>query len=157
MLPDSVLAQLQFKPVEDLIVPILRDALPDIPVHSLIWNDQQVPSILVRRLSTFGNWNGYPRLVDVSMLAIQCYTQDPDGDRDGAFLSEAVRVALRDAALRHALVPGVGWLSLCDMISAPRRSADWAPSQGPVQYADLPQGVWRYETTYSITSRPDLG
>jgi hypothetical protein len=71
-------------------------------------------------------------------------------------LAEAVRVALRDAWLDHHSVPGRGHIVRVDMTSAPRRVTDWATATGPVQYADLPTGVWRYETAYRIAIRRPL-
>ncbi len=50
-------------------------------------------------------------------------------------------------------MPGRGHLTRVQMTSAPRRVTDWATATGPVQYADLPTGVWRYETQYRIGIR----
>lgn len=152
-LPQSVLDLVEFSPAEDILLAILRDGLPDVPIYSLIPDDAPPMFVLVRRYSTFGSWTGDPRFVDAGRFTIHTYTSDPDGDEKGAVLSEAVRVVLRNAWLQHKVVPGRGSVIRIDMIDAPTRKPDWATSQGPVQYADLPTGFWRYESVYHIEVR----
>lgn len=152
-LPDEIKALAELSPVEDLLLAVLRDGLPGIKVQSLISFDQTFPLVVVRRLPSFGNWEGDTRFLDAAQIAVHAFCVDPDGDEDAAILSEAVRVVLRNAWLDQVVVPGRGHLTRVDMTSAPRRVSDWATSSGPVQYADLPTGVWRYETLYQIEIR----
>jgi hypothetical protein len=94
---------------------------------------------------------GDPRFTDTGRFAIHTFTADPDGDYKGAVLSEAVRVVLRNAYLEQVVGPDLGSVIEIEMTSEPTRSSDWSTSSGPVQYADLPTGYWRYQTTYHLT------
>ncbi|MEU7905885.1 hypothetical protein [Actinoplanes sp. NPDC049118] len=143
----------ELSPVEDVMLWLLRAALPGVSVQSLIWIDQTFPMVLVRRAPSFGEWAGDTRFLDSADVIVHAFCTDPNGDEDAAILSEAVRVALRDAWLHHTVVPGRGNLIRVEMTSAPRRVTDWATATGPVQYADLPTGVWRYETQYRVAIR----
>ena len=153
-LPQSVKDLCEMSPMEDVILVILRAAFPpEVPVQTLISEDQTFPAILVRRSPTFNGGGGDPRFTDAGELAINCFVQDPNGDEDAALLSEAVRVVLRDAWLDQTVVPNRGHISFLEMTSPPRRSPDWATATGPVQYADLPTGVHRYETRFRVVIR----
>ncbi len=163
-LPDSVYDLVEYAPLEDVVLPILRDGFPEIPVYSLIPEEglrafteaDALPFILVRRHAVQGVWGGDPRFMDAGAFTIHTFTKDPDGDEDGALLSEAVRVVMREAWLGKKTVPGVGSVASVRLYEAPRRVSDWATASGPVQFADLPTGVWRYESIYSISIRPPL-
>lgn len=152
-IPDEIKALVEFAPVEDIILPILRDGLPGISVQDRIWDDQDFPFVLIRRTPTMGEYQGDPRFTDWVAISVHCFASDPDGDQDASLLSEAVRVILRDAALKRQGVPGLGYVVKAELLSAPRRSADWATSSGPVQYADLPTACWRYEARYEVEIR----
>lgn len=152
-LPDSVYSLIENRPVEDMLLAILRRGLPDVPIVSLIANNPPPHFVLIRRLSGLGSWNGDPRFTDEGRFFVHTFTQDPDGDYKGAVLSEAVRVVLRTAWLEHWKFPGLGSVIEIQMRSEPSRKTDWATSSGPVQYADLPTGYWRYESVYSINIR----
>jgi len=152
-LPDSVRALAERTPVEDFLLDLLRAELPDMPVNSLIGPDQQFPFLLVRRIPGVGEGAGDPRFLDAATIAVHAFVPDPDGDEDAAILSEAVRVVLRDAWLKQKVVPGRGHLTEWEMTIAPRRVTDWATATGPVQYADLPTGIVRYETQYHLIIR----
>jgi hypothetical protein len=151
--PPHIKALAELSPVEDLMLAVLREGLPGITVKSLISKNQSFPLVLVRRDPSFGNWSGDTRFLDAARVAVHVFCQDPDGDEDAAILSEAVRVVIRDAWLSQKVVPSRGHITRVDLASAPRRVTDWATSTGPVQYADLPTGVWRYEATYDIEIR----
>ncbi|MFE0964061.1 hypothetical protein [Streptomyces fungicidicus] len=152
-LPAEIKALAELSPVEDLLLAVLRDGLPGISVQSLIQKDQNFPFVLVRRDPSFGLWAGDTRFTDSARVVVQSFCEDPDGDADAAILAEAVRVVLRDAWLNQKVYAGRGHITRVDMSSAPRRATDWATATGPVQYADLPTGVWRYETQYDIEIR----
>jgi hypothetical protein len=152
-LPAHIRAMVELSPVEDLLLVLLREALAGVSVQSLIWDDQRFPMVLVRRQPSFGEWLGDTRFLDSADIVIHTFAPDPDGDEDAALLAEAVRVGLRDAWLGHRVVPQRGHLTRVTMTSAPRRVTDWATATGPVQYADLPTGVWRYETLYRVAIR----
>lgn len=152
-LPPEIKALAELSPVEDLLLAVLRDGLPGIPVKSLIAADQTFPFVLVRRDPSFGLWTGDARFTDSARVVVQTLCSDPDGDPDAAILAEAVRVVMREAWLKQKVYPGRGHITRVDMASAPRRATDWATATGPVQYADLPTGVWRYETQYDVDIR----
>lgn len=152
-LPQSVLDLVELSPVEDVLLSILREGLPEVPVVSLIPKEAPSAFVLVRRLHGMGQWSGDPRFTDAGRFFVHTFTEDPDGDEKGAVLSEAVRVVLRNAWLAHKVVPGRGSIISIKMLSEPSRKTDWATASGPVQFADLPTGFWRYETTYEIKIR----
>ncbi len=152
-LPAHIRAMAELSPVEDVLLVLLRQALPGVEVKTLIAAQQRFPLVLVRRAPHLGQWAGDTRFVDSADIVVHTFAADPDGDQDAAILAEAVRVALRDAWLHHRTAAGLGHVLRVDMTSAPRRATDWATATGPVQYADLPTGVWRYETAYRVTIR----
>ncbi|WDS51730.1 tail terminator [Streptomyces phage Triumph] len=152
-LPPEIKALAELSPVEDLLLAVLRDGLPGIAVNTLISKSQTFPFVLVRRDPSFGSWAGDTRFTDSARVAVHAFCQDPNGDEDSAILSEAVRVVLRNAWLNQQVYPGRGHITRVDLASAPRRATDWATATGPVQYADLPTGVWRYEASYDIAIR----
>lgn len=153
-LPQSVLDLIENNPVEDVLLAILRAGLPDSAVYSSIPEKTPPHFVLVRRLPGLGEWDGDQRgFVDDGRFAVHAFTQDPDGDWKGAILSEAVRVVLRNAWLNHWNEPDLGSVIRVHMIQEPSRVTDWATSAGPVQYADLPTGYWRYQSTYDIQIR----
>lgn len=152
-LPPSVLALCELSPVEDILLAILREGLPDVPVYSLIPEEAPPAFVLARRLHGMGSWDGDPRFTDSGRFFVHTFTSDPDGDEKGALLSEAVRVVLRNAWLAHKNLPGLGSIISIKMLSEPSRKTDWATASGPVQFADLPTGFWRYESTYDIKIR----
>ncbi|WP_394615884.1 hypothetical protein JNUCC0626_40140 [Lentzea sp. JNUCC 0626] len=156
-LPPSVLALVELAPVEDICLRVLREGLPDVPIVSLIADDAPGLFILVRRLPALGNWKGDPRFTDWGRFSVNVFAQDPDGDEKSALVSEAVRVVMRNAWLAHASYPALGSIISIKMRGEPSRKPDWATSTGPVQYADLPTGMWRYESTYDLKIRKPRG
>ncbi|MFC4336020.1 hypothetical protein [Salininema proteolyticum] len=151
-LPENVRDLVEREPVEDLILALLREALPGVAVQSQFVYPQPLPVVIARRDFSPDSDEGN-RFVDLADVKIQSIAPDPDGDRDAALLAEAVRVALREAWTRQTIVPGIGYLTSCQVRYAPRRVADWVTASGPVQYADLPEGTWRYESTYAVAVR----
>lgn len=152
-IPDDIKALAERTPVEDLMLAVLREGLPGIAVNTLIADDQTFPFVLVRRIPGLGGGADDPRFIDSAAIAVHCFVPDPDGDEDAAILSEAVRVVIRDAQLAQKVYPQLGHITYQEMTSPPRRVTDWATATGPVQYADLPSGIWRYETHYHLDIR----
>ncbi len=151
-LPESVVSMAEFAPVEDVLLPILRQALPEVRIYSEVPEDDLFPYVIVRVAPTERWWSGDDRFVDWATVFVHVFAENPDGDRKAALLSEAVRVALRDAWL-NGTVTEHGHICGFRMTNRPSRRADWATAQGPVQYADLPTGVTRYETLYVLQIR----
>ena len=157
-LPPSIIAKAEMSPVEDLILAIMRDDLPDLPVFSLVLYDQRDLEFFAtfRRVPLLGQWNGDPRFIDSALLSVQVFCKDPNADDKAAVISEAIRVTFRDAALKQVVYPEIGHLVKARMTAEPTRRPDWASATGPVQYADLPVGYYRYESQYTIKIRRAL-
>ncbi|ABP53020.1 hypothetical protein [Salinispora tropica] len=152
-LPPSVIAAQEFSPIEDLLLAALAYYLPDVKAGTLIMMAQTFPFIHLRRLDSYGVWAGDERFIDDAHMAIYAYAEDPDGDEDAGRLAEAVRASLMRARRARFGVPELGHFVGLTMTASPRRVPDWATATGPVQYADLPAGVWRYETRFDVTVR----
>lgn len=151
LLPAEIKAIAEMSPVEDLMLALLRERLPGIQVGSLIGHHQDFPFVLIRRDPNFGEWAGDTRFLDAALIVINAFCEGLNADEDAAILSEAVRVSIRDSVNR--VVPGRGHITKQRLNTAPRRATDWATATGPVQYADLPAGVRRYEAKYEIEIR----
>lgn len=150
-LPANVLALVEQTPIEDLLLPQLREALDPVPVQSLIKMPQTFPFVMIRDTGAWGEWDGDPRFTDSSTLTVHTFCSGLNADADAGMLAEAVRVALRSTVNR--VVPSLGYVIHQRMVGAPRRVTDWATATGPVQFADLPSGVQRYESSYVIGTR----
>lgn len=152
-LPASVLALAEQAAGEDVGLTILKALLPDVQVVTQISAGQTFPVVLVRRLPTFTNFNTDERFLMSVDLAVHAIVEDPDGDRDAAILSEAARVALRDAWLDHYYNSAIGSVTWMEVLSPARRAPDWATASGAVQYANLPSNVTRHEGRYRLVIR----
>ena len=152
-LPAEITDKVEFEPVEELILRILRDNLPNSHIGTLLELDRTGIdySILVRRIPGLGA--GDNKWINYHGISVHVYTKDPDGDEKGALISDAVRVILRDAAHERVWYPDLGGLTRVRMTLEPVRKTDWATAEGPVQFADLPTGEWRYETRYAVWVR----
>lgn len=150
-LPDSVLSKLVYPDVIDFALPLLRGELEDVPVWSLIPEQKPTFGVLVRKDLGSSMHKGDPRgFTEVVYLQIDCFTKDPDGDAAGAQLAEAVRVVFFDAWRNNTVINNT-WISRFRVVAEASRKADFADSAGPVQYADLPQRVWRYQLRLNLT------
>jgi hypothetical protein len=150
-LPAEVLNLVEMSPVEDVILTLLREKLPDIPIQTRVQPGQTFPFVMIRNDGSWGDWTGDPRFLDASILAVHCFCQGLNADEDASLLSEAVRVILRDS--KNYAVPGRGHIVSTHMTDRPKRTPDWATSTGPVQYADLPTDVERWEGNYRVVIR----
>lgn len=154
-LPPEVTSMVEFSPLEDLVLALLRAELPiTVKVQSLIEDEQEFPFVLVRRTPDWGWPGGDERFLDSGNLTVSVLAEGLEADADCAALSEAVRVILRDSL--NKVVPGLGHIVGITRLQTPRRVSDWATSTGPVQYASLPTGVTRYESVYRLSIRAPL-
>lgn len=164
-LPDYIYEMAEYTPSIDVGLAILRDALPGIEVVSLLPDRADaLPLVLVRDGVSSRVAPAYG--LEIATLEIHVFTMDPpaheamagapSGEMQGALLSEAVRVAFRDAWVNKRIYPGIAAIAKTTQERRPRRVSDFATSAGPVQYADLPTGYWRYESEYRIAYRPLL-
>lgn len=149
-LPESILNAVEMAPVEDLILAVLRPRLAPVEVQSAFESTQTFPVVVIRSAGSYGTWDGDPRFIDTATLNVDCLVSGLNSDEDAALLSEAVRVALRDSV--NTVTP-YGYLTKVRMNDRPKRAPDWANSVGPVQYADLPEGVERWTTSYRLAIR----
>jgi hypothetical protein len=152
-LPDSVYEKAQFTPIEDILIAVLESYLPEVNSGALITMNQTFPYIQVRRLDSFGLWSGDERFLDDALVGVYTLAAGVDADRDAAVLADAVRVSFAHASATKLVLPGLGSIVNIQMTGSPRRVSDWATATGPVQYADLPSDVTRYETRYDVVVR----
>lgn len=150
-LPPNILALVEMSPVEDLLIGLLPSRLAGIPVQVRVEDDQAIPFALVRSSGSWGTWAGDERFLDAAQIHVHTFAGGLNAEEDAANLAEAIRVTLRDS--KNIVVPHRGHIVSVEMTSRPRRVADWATATGPVQYADLPAGVDRYETIYHVIIR----
>lgn len=147
----EVLDLVEMSPIEDLLLELLPAKLVGVNVQSLIEDKQTFPLVLARSAGDWGEWEGDPRVLDAGQVEIHVFCDGINADQDAALLSQAVRTVLRDSL--NVVVPGKGHLTRVQMVARPRRVSDWATASGPVQYADLPAGVQRYESVYNVSIR----
>lgn len=153
-IPQRIRDMVEFPPIEDVGLVVMRSVFPELTTYSLIPDKRDpFPFILVRGHFEASAWSGDGYFVDRGVIAVHTFTEDPDGDEDGGLLSEAIRVGLRDAARAKLKITDTVHLHQARPTARPRRVSDWATSQGPVQYADLPTGTYRYETLYRVVLR----
>lgn len=147
-LPASALARVRNRPIEDVVLAILRRGLPDVPSYALI--PQIVPPffILVRGIPESGFYKGRRGLLHEIDFACHTYTENPDGDEKATLLGDALVDVMEQAFLEHWSFPAYGSVNKIKCIQYPTRETDWATSSGPVQYADLPTGNWRNEARF---------
>lgn len=161
-LPDSVKNSQVYTPLEDIALAVLRLRLPDMTIYGEIPFAQSPAEIphgtfaVVRRTQGMGLWRGRESLLDFGNITTHVFTKDPDGDAKGAIVSEAIREAFFAEAHDRTFFPGLGGIAHVRMDQEPIRRTDWATSAGPIQYADLPTGYWRYEAQYALWVRPPL-
>lgn len=147
-LPASVLNRVRNRPIEDIGLKILRRGLPGVPSFALIPRETPPYFLLIRGTPEAGLYHGRRGLLHEMDFAVHFYTEDPDGDEKAALLGDAVVDVMEQAFLEHWSFPGYGSVNKIICRQYPSREPDWATSTGPVQYADLPTGDWRYEARF---------
>lgn len=152
-IPDYIEQELVLTPAEDVVLHLLRDRLHGISVQTLIRPGQTFPFTLLRRDPQFGSWSGDPRFIDSARLAIHNFVSGPNGDQEAGNLSHFVFQVLHEEARKRRVIPGLGYLLSARLHSAPRRVADWATAEGPVQYAELPSEALRNEVVIDVSVR----
>lgn len=149
-LPDEVLDLVELHPLEDLVLGIFATDLASVARGTRYAKAQAFPYILVRVVDDWGRPKQDHRFVSTRQLVIHTLCDGLNAEEDAALLGEAARVVLTGAVNRET---ERGWLSKVDPISLPSQSPDWAAATGPVQYADLPPGVVRYQAKYEVSYR----
>ena len=163
-LPESVLAKIELAPPEDVILRVLRARhtdvtfLTSIPFDHLgneVWPNGIEMFVLIRRVPGQFSYRFDDRFVDAAMISIQVFCKDPEAELKASLVSEAIRVSLRDEARNPTWYAGLGGLIRVTRNEEAVRKTDWATATGPVQFADLPTGYQRYESTFNCLIRKD--
>lgn len=152
-LPDSVVDRIKFNPFEDLLMAIFKRGLPDLDFVTLIPEKMTYPLVFGQRYLRQSGWNGDPRFIDSGPVRINVFTMGINGELEAFYISEAIRNLFFQADRERWHFDGIGSVLALKMESEPADASDWATASGIVQFADLPKGVTRYETTYRMTVR----
>lgn len=150
--PDSVAAATAFTLYgEDLAIDILGRRLPGLRVASLIEQDTRPPFVIARTATFLGLYGTDERFINDFYISVDVFTDGIDADYEGPQIIAAMTDAfLRSAHANDEVLDGLGWVTAADLVEPARRRADWANSEGPVQYADLPAGYARFTALYYV-------
>lgn len=152
-LPASIMQEAQFYPFEDLLIKMFERGLPDLNFSTYISENIQFPAVVGSRFTRSTGWSGDPRFIDSGPVRINVFTEQPNADGKGYFISEAIRVMMMKAHTERWHFPGTGSILSIRMEAEPTDANDWMTASGIVQFADLPKGVSRFETIYYMTVR----
>lgn len=153
-LPDAVKAMVTDEPlVEDVVLDILREKIPQI-----FWADETEQSVpppfgIVRRDTYIGTSEKDHRFISRAYCAIHTFTEGVDADIDNSRLQEAVKLTLLGAGYRQPKVRDWGYVSSVRLVEPYVKRSDWQNSEGPVQYADLPNDYTRFESVWEVKIR----
>jgi len=151
-LPASVLADVENEIViEDAMLELFRRRIPDLRFTSLIEQDRPSPFVLIRKVAPNSSGLRDYRFLETYYFSAETFTSGLDADIDGPRIILAMRNALTRAALSNdPVLDGLGWVQSGWVVGDAMRRADYANSEGPVQYADLPQEWVRYMATFRV-------
>lgn len=153
-----------FAPIEDLMLAIFRpleDEIPGLVVCTKIPANASLPLIMVRRepgafsSDSFGNARD-SRFLDRAVVKVDTFVGGIDADADSALLQDIIRRRFFTVLKRQTTYPGMGHLVYLKLSAPAHSTSDWATSTGVVQYASLPKGWKRYESTYGLIVKPDF-
>lgn len=153
-LPDSVKEMVTTEPlVEDVVLDVLRARIPDIPWADLTSQSQPPPFGIVRRDSFISTAGSDHRFLSSAYFAVHTFTNGVDADIDNARLQEALKLALLRAGYAQPSIRDWGYVSSIRLVEPYIKRSDWQDSEGPVQYADLPNDYTRYVSVWEIKIR----
>lgn len=153
-LPASVLGLVAPEPlVEDCVLDILRAQIPDIPWADETEQSSPPPFGIVRRDSYVGGGSEDHRFIAGAYCAIHTFTDGIDADINNSRLQEAVKLVMLGAGYRQPKIRDWGYVSSVRLVEPYRKRSDWQNSEGPVQYADLPNDYTRYESVWEVKIR----
>ena len=152
-LPASVLDRVAFFPYEDILAAMFKRAFPELRFETYVPEVLTYPLITGARFTPQGGWSGDPRFIDSGPVRINVFCAGPDADVEAFLISEAIRVMMLEASLERWNFPGLGSIVNITMSVEPADVNDWATATGIVQFADLPEGIIRFETVYQMTIR----
>ena len=144
-LPASVLDRVAFFPYEDILAAMFQRAFPELRFETYVPEVLTYPLITGARFTPQGGWSGDPRFIDSGPVRINVFCAGPDADVEAFLISEAIRVMMLEASLERWNFPGLGSIVNITMSTEPADVNDWATATGIVQFADLPEGVIRFE------------
>lgn len=153
-LPASILLAVEDEALfVDVALDILRAAHPDI-----LWADEteqaSPPPFGIVRRDTYVGWGEEDhRFISTGYVAIHTFTQGIDATLDNTRLQEAVKLAMLRAGYDQVPARHWGYVSSTTLIEPHRKRSDWQNSEGPVQYADLPNDYTRFESVWEIKVR----
>src|SRR5690606_42146802 len=79
-IPQSGRDMVQMHPVEDILLPLCREAIPDVPFYSQVPDKKKpFPFVMVRRSFTQMHWRGQLDWLDMAHISVETFTQDVDG------------------------------------------------------------------------------
>lgn len=159
-LPQSVIDATRHEIVaEDAVLDILHRRLSDLHTTSWVNQEDPPPYVLIRQATFVSSWTADDRFMEDFYVTAESFTEGPDADVEGPRLLAAIGDALKRAGLaKDVVLDGLGWVQEGRLIEPPRRRADFANSEGPVQYADLPQNYARFISTYRVKiKRANIG
>ncbi len=139
--------------VEDVVLDILRAAVPDIAWFDEV--DQSVPPPfgIVRRDTYIGVGDADHRFIAPAYCAIHTFTKGVDADINNSRMQEATKLAMLRAGYRQPPARDWGYVSSTRLVEPYRKRSDWQNSEGPVQYADLPNDYTRFESVWEVKIR----
>lgn len=153
-LPDSVKAMVVTEPlIEDIVLDILREDIPDIPWADETSQSQPPPFGIIRRDTYLGNGNQDHRFISQAYCVIHTFTYGLNADIDNSRLQEAVKLTMLRAGYEQPRARDWGHISSTRLVEPYRKRSDWQDSEGPVQYADLPNDYTRFTSVWEVKVR----
>lgn len=153
-LPASVLDLVADEPlIEDVVLDILRAEIPDI-----LWADETEqasppPFGIVVRDSYLGTDRSDTRFIYSGYCAVHTFTEGFDATIDNSRLQEAVKLTMLRAGTQQPHIRDWGYVHSTRLVEPYRKRSDWQNSEGPVQYADLPNDYTRFESVWEVKVR----
>lgn len=124
--------------VQDVVIPILRNAFPDAQVVSWVpeKSDREFPILNVRRL---GGLPVDPELLDLAVIELTCYGLQSAGLKATENQLKRAQISIWNAVKYQTVIPDVGYLH------------SYRQTMGPTQF-DSP-----YDETFRVQSLIQLG
>src|SRR5690606_8310753 len=155
-IPAAVLEEDDLGLPQRLGLEIIKDWLPGVKIQTRIPTKIGGGFVLVRQIDGNGYWDGVPGLLNDTVIKVDTFTHGPNGESVGGRLQGAIRSVLFKAWRTQKVYEIDGHRMCLNRIhctSDPTNVSDWATSSGPVQFADLSAGWFRWESRYEFIVR----